>query len=109
MIQGLSRLVLCQLLHIVYQIALHSIENLETVSFLHCMVGVRKGLDTAVIRHCDGVHAPFFCPLDNILHFGNAVHIAHLCMAVKLHTLYRTVVHALSREILALLDSHNRS
>ena len=61
------------------------------------MVGVRKGLDTAVIRHCDGVHAPFFCPLDNILHFGNAVHIAHLCMAVQLHALFLRIIHTGSR------------
>ncbi len=109
MIQGLSRTVFNQFLHIVDQISLHTVKNLEIITSLHGMVGIRKGLDTAVIRYRHRVHSPLFGPLNEVLYLGNAVHIAHLGMAVQFHTLDRSIVHAFRRKILAFFNTHNRT
>ena len=99
--------ILHQLLGVVHQIPLHAVDDLEGISLVQGVVGVREGLYTAVVRHRDGGHSPFLGPLDDILHLGNAVHVAHLGMAVQLHPLLQTSVHALACEIVALLDAHN--
>ena len=73
------------------------------------MVRIRKRLHTAVVGDSDRVHAPLFGTFDDILDLGNTVHIAHLCVTVKLHSLDRTVVHPLAGEIFAFLDAGNRT
>ena len=59
---------------------------------------------------CDGKRpvSPLFCTLDNILHIGHAVHIAHLGMTVQLHALSRAVVHPRRREIRNFHDADDR-
>ena len=54
------------------------------------MVRVRECLCHAVIRDSDRRMAPVMGALYDILHLGDSVHIAHLCMAVELHALDRT-------------------
>ena len=108
-VQGLALSVADQLLHIVNQIALHTVEHLKILVLIYRVAGVRERLDTAVICHRDRVHAPLFCALYEILYLRHAVHIAHFRMTVKLHPLDRTVVHTAVREILTRFNARNRS
>ena len=73
------------------------------------MVSIREGLNAAMVRHGNRGHSPFLGPLDDILYLGYTVHIAHLCVAVKLHPLFQAVVHPPGSEILRLLNSHDRT
>ena len=98
-----------QLLGVVYQIALHSVYDLEAVTFIQRMVGIREGLDTAMVRDCNGGHPPFFCPFDDVLYLGNAVHIAHFGMTVEFHTLFNTAVYAFAGKVLSLFNTYNRA
>ena len=56
------------------------------------MIGVRKGLHHAVIGNGDRRMPPLIGALYQILRLGNAVHIAHLRMTVKLYSLLRRSV-----------------
>ena len=108
-VQALAPGVLHDILQVVYQIALHAVNDFEGVPLVQTVAGVRIGLHHAVIRHSDGRMAPGFGPLDDILHIGDAVHIAHLRMAVELHPLDLASVHAGRTEIRRLLDAHHSS
>ena len=57
----------------------------------------------------NGRHPPLLCPLDNILYLRDAVHIAHLGVAVELHPLFQAGIHPLAGKILALFYAHHRS
>ena len=70
------------------------------------MVCVRKGLNHSVVRDGNCRMSPLVGPLYDILGLGHAVHIAHLCMAVKLHTLSCAVVIPGGGEISDFLDPH---
>ena len=64
-----------------------------------------------MVRNSHSGHAPLLGPLDDAFYLGYAVHIAHLCMAVQLHTLHRTRILTAGTEIGDLLDApdrHNR-
>ena len=71
------------------------------------MVCVGEGLDAAMVCDGKGGHPPFFCPLHDVLHLGNAVHIAHLGMTVEFHPLHRSIVLPSGGEIFAPFDSCN--
>ena len=79
------------ILGIAYQICLHTIDDLELI--IYCMVGIRKGLHITMV--CDGYSlvSPFHGTLYDVLDIRDTIHITHLGMAVKLHTLVRAVVH----------------
>ena len=62
-----------------------------------------------MIRHCNGRHPPGLGPLHNIFYLRDAIHIAHLCVAVKLHPLYRTVVNPLAGKILIFFYPPHRA
>ena len=64
-----------------------------------------KGLDNPVIGYGYRFHSPFPCTVDYIRNIGHSVHITHLRMAVKLHTLYRFVVHSFGSEVTGFLDA----
>ena len=52
-LKALSFGIFHQLLCIVYQISLYPVDDLKGISLIQSMVCIRKGLDTAVIRHRD--------------------------------------------------------
>ena len=70
------------------------------------MIGVRESLHHAVVRDGDGRMAPLIGPLHDVLHLGNAVHIAHLGMAVQLHPLAEAVILTAVGEIADLFQSN---
>ena len=71
------------------------------------MVRVRERLDTAMIRYRQCRHPPLFRPFHEVLHLGDTIHIAHLRMAVELHSLHRGIIHTLGGEIFTLPDTHD--
>ncbi len=73
------------------------------------MIGIRKRLNTPVVRYCKSRHSPVSGPPDNILYIRHSVQITHLGMAVKLHPLNQTVIHPLLGKVLALLYTHHRA
>ena len=79
---------------------------LRLPQIVHQMIGVGERLNHAVVRDGNGRMAPFIGPLHDILHLGNAVHVAHLGMAVQLHPLAQTVVLAAVGEIADLFQTH---
>ena len=108
-IQALSSGVLHDILHIVYQIALQAVDHLKRISLIQTVAGIRIRLHHAVIRHGNGLMSPGLCPFDDILHVGDAVHIAHFRVAVKLHSFHLAVVHPGGTEIGGLLDACDRA
>ena len=96
-----------QLLHIVHQIALHAVDDLERIPLVQRVVSVGEGLDAAVVGDRDGRHPPGLGPLYDVFYLGHAVHIAHLRMAVELHPLDRAVIRTPALEILALFDARH--
>ena len=95
------------LLHVVHQISLDTVEDLKSIPFVKGMVRVRERLDTAVVCDRQGRHSPLLRPLYQVLYLGNAIHIAHLRMAVELHSLHRGIIHTLGSKVLALLNAHD--
>ena len=69
------------------------------------MVRVRERLDAAVIRDRECRHPPLLGTLYEVFHLGDTVHVAHLRVTVELHTLHRSIIHTLGREVLALFDA----
>ena len=103
-VQALVFRVLHDLLHIVHQVSLDPVKDLEGIALIQGMAGVREGLDAAVVSHSQGRHSPLLCPFYDILYLRNAVHVAHFRMTVELHPLHRRVVHPPGGKILALFD-----
>ena len=99
--------ILYQLFGIVHQVSLHPVEDFKGIPLVQGVVGIREGLDAAMVRYSHSGHAPLLGPLDDAFYLGYAVHIAHLCMAVQLHALFQAGVHALAGKIIRLLDSHD--
>ena len=80
---------------IINEISLTAVDKLKilVMSDLFKMeVGIREGLDHAVICDGHGLHTEGNGCVYVIRHVGNRVHIGHLCMEVKLHTLLRRVI-----------------
>ena len=114
------------LLQVVHQIRLDAVQYLKEILLVRVriarlralslfllpevvpyMVRVGKALDNTVV--CDGNRPvpPFVSALYNVLCLGHTVHVAHLCMAVKLHTFMRRCIHSRRRKIRNLLDSRD--
>ena len=124
-VQRLAFSICDDLLQIVHQIGLHTVNHLEKVvpvrvlvpgllpffllrlpQIVYEMVGVREGLHHAVVRDGDGRMAPLIGALHDVLHLGNAVHVAHLGMAVQLHPLAEAVILTAVGEIADLFQSN---
>ena len=124
-VQRLALSICDDLLQIVHQIGLHAVDHLEEIvpvrvlipgllpffllrlpQVVYEMIGVREGLHHAVVRDGDGRMAPLIGPLHDVLHLGNAVHIAHFCMAVQLHPLAEAVILTAVGEIADLFQSN---
>ena len=69
------------------------------------MIGIREGLHYPVMRDGNGRMTPFVSSFYNILGLGNTVHIAHLGVAVKLHSLSQAVIAAGGGKIGNFLDA----
>ena len=57
------------------------------------MVSIRKCLYISMIRNGNRLMSPFHGTFDNILDIGNAVHVAHLGMAMQFHALINARIH----------------
>ena len=79
-----------------------------TVDIFHRMVRLRKRLHYAVICDRDRRVSPFISPLDQPGSVRDAIHIAHLCVAVQFHPFHRAGVSPSDTEITALLDPQHR-
>ena len=107
--KGLSLRIFNQVLHIVYQIALHTVKHLKRIVLIQGVACLREGLHTAVVSDCQGLHPPLLGLFDDARHIRNTIHIAHLGMTVELHALHRTVIHTFAGEILCLFDAAHRT
>ena len=106
--QILSFFILCNLGQIVYQITFHSINDLERIIFIQIldhMVGIGKALYHTMVSDCNRRVSPVMCPFNKILRLGNPVHVAHLGMTVKLHSLFRILVFSCHTEVRRFADS----
>ena len=73
------------------------------------MVRVRESLYIAVIRDGDRLVPPLHGAFYNILDIRDAIHIAHLRMAVQFHALLRAGVCTGGRKIRNLFDADHRT
>ena len=73
------------------------------------MIGIGKRLHIAVVGDRDRLVSPFHGALYDILDIRYTVHIAHLVVAVQLHTLLRRCIHADRCKIRDLLDADDRA
>ena len=109
-IDGLIFAVGDNLLQIIHQICLHTVDDLKIIpAALHSVICIRKCLHIPMVGNRNCLVPPLHRALDDILHIRNTVHITHLCMTVKLHSLFRTGIHADTGKIRYLLDSRNMS
>ena len=76
--------------HVVDEIALHAVEDLDLVP--GGVPGIREGLGHAVVRDGNGGMAPADGLLDHLFRVREGIHIAHLRVQVQLHALYRSGV-----------------
>ena len=81
---------------IVGEIALHPGQQLDAVLFRRAE-GFGEGLGHAVIRHRDGLMAPFGGPFDEGRGGGYGVHVAHLGVQMQFDPLFFGVIHALGQ------------
>ena len=127
-VQILPLAVFDDLPQIIDQISLHSVNDLKEIigirilfprflafcllglpKILPYMIGIRESLCHAMICDRNGRMAPFISSLYDILCLGYAVHIAHLGMTMKFHTLTRAVVVSGGCKIRYLLDARHRT
>ncbi len=108
-IQCLPFAVRHDLLQVVDQVALHTVDHFKVIAMIQGMIRIRKCLDAAMIRDRERLVSPLLCALDDILDIGHAVHVAHLRVAVQLHALSDAVVHARYREIRYLYHTDDRT
>ena len=73
------------------------------------MVRVRESLYIAVVRDGNRLVSPLHGAFYNILDIRDAIHIAHLRMAVQLHALLRAGVCTCGRKIRNLFDADHRT
>ena len=85
-IQRLPGCILHNILCIIDQICLHTVNDLEFV--IHRMVSVRECLNITVVCNGNGLVAPAHGTFHNILYVRYAIHVAHLGVTVKLNTLF---------------------
>ena len=103
--QTLALIIGHDLLQIIYQISLHTIDDFEKILLVRIlvsgfltfalfrlpqiipdMIGIGKTLYHAVICDGDGAMSPFISTFYDIFSFRDAVHITHFGMAVQFHT-----------------------
>ena len=99
---------------IIYKVRLHTIKHLEFGVLRHtaapgikAVVCLRECLYHTVVCDGNGRMSPLIGTLYQSFRLCDAVHVAHLGVAVKLHSLLRTGVHSGASEICNLLDSGN--
>ena len=99
---------------IIYKVRLHTIKHLEFRVLRHAaapgikaVVCLRECLYHTVVCDGNGRMSPLIGTLYQSFRLCDAVHVAHLGVAVKLHSLLRTGVHSGASEICNLLDSGN--
>ena len=73
------------------------------------MICIWERLTDTMIRDCYRRHSPFRGLFYDIRYLRNSIHIAHLGMAVKLHSLYIRIVHSLSCKIRYLFNPAHRA
>ena len=124
LVQTLSLIIGHDLLQIIYQISLHTIDDFEKVLLVRIlvsgiltfalfrlpqivpdMIGIGKTLYHTVICDGDGAMPPFIGAFYNIFGFRDAVHITHFGMAVQFHTFSGGSIHSCISKIRDLLDS----
>ena len=71
------------------------------------MVSIRERLYISMVRNCNCLMSPFHGAFDNILDIRNTIHIAHLGMAMQLHTLINARIHANRCKIGAFFNTDN--
>ena len=112
LLERLTSVICDNLPQIVHKISLHPVQNLKKVllvrrffprlrpfsllrlpQILPDMICIGKTLHHPVIRNGHSSVPPLMRPLHNILRFGDAVHIAHLRVAVQLYSPVRRRIH----------------
>ena len=71
------------------------------------MAGLRKSLHHPVVGDGYGLVSPGDGAFYNLSHVADPVHVAHLCMAVKLHPLLGIGVRAQGAKVRDLFDPHH--
>ena len=94
-------------LQIIHQITFHPVDNLKILILGNGVAGFCKCLHAAVVRDGQRRHSPFLRPLQKHRRIGHAVHIAHLRMAVELHSLFAGIIHAFCCKISGLPNARH--
>ena len=101
---------------VIYQISLHAIDHFEIrvlrnhpAPGVKAVVSLRECLDHSVIGNGNGLMSPLIGSFDNGFCIGNSVHVAHLSMAVKFYSFFRTVIHTAVLKAGDLLDPNHRA
>ena len=95
------------LLHIVHQIGLHTVNQFEAVAPVQGMAGFCKGLHHTMICNGQSRMTEGLGLLHNTGHIRNSVHITHFCMTMELHTLFLAVVLPLFSKIRGLHNARH--
>ena len=103
-----------KVIQVINKICLAAINYFERIIFrkfqtLQCMIGIRKRLHNAVVRNGHCRMPPFVSPAHQLIHMGNTIHITHLRMGMKFHSLHRRMIFSSDTESFNLLHSHNAS
>ena len=108
-IQRLSFAFRYDFFQVIYQIAFHAIDDLKSIIFIQRMICIRERLYASMV--CDGnsLVSPLLGTFDDILYICDTIHIAHLGMAVQLHTFLDTVIHSDCSKIRNLLQANHSS
>ena len=75
------------------QIALHTKDELQ-IAALCRVIAEGKSLHDAMVRNRQSLVPPFYSLLHQILHRGEAIHLAHFGVAMQLHALFGGLIHA---------------
>ena len=111
-IQFLALLVDGNILQVIHQISLHSVNNLKRIVLiqrLYVMVGIRESLHHSVVSNGNGLVPPVMSAFYDGFYIRYPIHITHFCMTVKLHPLFRRSVLPGNGKIRYLSDSCNRA
>ena len=107
----IQRFIFCiyrNLRKIIHHIALYSVNDLKRIVFvqsLDIMIRHRECLGNSVICNSNSRMSPVMRPFHNIIYLRHPIHITHLCMTVKLHTLDRTQIFSWHSKISDFFDS----
>ena len=110
-IQWLSLFIHCHISQVVHQVAFHTVNHFKRIILiqrLNIMVRICKRLNDTVICNRHRRMPPVMRLFQQCCYISYRIHIAHLCMAVKLHTLFRCRIHSGFCKITDLFDSDYR-